>query len=285
MVAKSLEVRPLTDTFGAEVKGVTLSRDMSAEVFAEIKALWLRYEVLLFRGQEIAEEDLIAFSAMIGPLERHIREEWLNKAHPEILQISNIREDGKPVGALADGEVGWHYDQIYLPKPAVGSVLFSVKIPPSGGGTHFADMTTAYARLPRTLKDLVDGRFALQSYAAFNSAYSTDVNDKQHTLTPDIIHPLVRTHPYTSRRALYICPGMTLKIMGLPEDESQAALQELFDWTSREEFVYKHDWEVGDALLWDNACTMHRREHFDGGHERLMYRTTILPQADRAVPF
>lgn len=285
MVAKSLEVRPLTQSFGAEIMGVTLSRDMDPAVFAEIKALWLRYEVLLFRGQEIEKEDLIEFSRMVGPLERHIREEWLNKTHPEILQISNIREDGKPVGALADGEVGWHFDQIYLPKPAVGSVLFSVKIPPKGGDTLFADMTTAYARLPRHLKDVVDGRGALQSYAAFNHAYSTDVNKKQDNLTPDIVHPLVRTHPYSSRRALYICPGMTLKIIGLPDDESKAVLDELFEWTSRDEFVYRHKWNVGDAVMWDNACTMHRRDHFDGGHERLMYRTTILPQPDRAVPF
>lgn len=285
MVAKSLEVRPLTDTFGAEVLGVTLSRQMDQDVFDEIKALWLRYEVLLFRGQDIEKEDLIEFSRRVGPLEVHIREEWLNKRHPELLQITNIREDGKPTGALADGEVGWHFDQIYLPKPAVGSVLYSVKIPPVGGSTHFADMTTAYARLPRHLKDVVDGRNAIQSYTAFNRTYSTAVNSKQSNLTPDIAHPLVRTHPYSGRRALYVCPGMTIRISGLPDDESRAVLDELFDWTSREEFVYRHDWRVSDAIMWDNACTMHRRDDFDGQYERLMYRTTILPQADRAIPF
>jgi taurine dioxygenase len=285
MVAKSLEVRPLTDTFGAEVLGVTLSRQMDHDVFDEIKALWLRYEVLLFRGQDIEKEDLIEFSRRVGPLEIHVREEWLNKKHPELLQITNIREDGKPTGALADGEVGWHFDQIYLPKPAVGSVLYSVKIPPVGGSTHFADMTTAYARLPRHLKDVVDGRNAVQSYTAFNQTYSTTVNSKQSTLTPDIAHPLVRTHPYSGRRALYVCPGMTISISGLPDDESRAVLDELFDWTSREEFVYRHDWRVSDAIMWDNACTMHRRDDFDGEYERLMYRTTILPQADRAIPF
>jgi taurine dioxygenase len=285
MVAKSLEVRPLTDTFGAEVLGVTLSRQMDHDVFAEIKALWLRYEVLLFRGQDIEKEDLIEFSRQVGPLEIHVREEWLNKKHPELLQITNIREDGKPTGALADGEVGWHFDQIYLPKPAVGSVLYSVKIPPVGGSTHFADMTTAYARLPRHLKDVVDGRNAVQSYTAFNQTYSTTVNSKQSTLTPDIAHPLVRTHPYSGRRALYVCPGMTIRISGLPDDESRAVLDELFDWTSREEFVYRHDWRVSDAIMWDNACTMHRRDDFDGEYERLMFRTTILPQADRAIPF
>lgn len=285
MVAKSLEVRPLAETFGAEVLGVTISRDMDPDVFNEIKALWLRYELLLFRDQQIEKEDLIAFSRMIGPLEIHLREEWLNKTHPEILQISNIRENGKPTGALADGEVGWHFDQIYLPKPAIASLLYSVKIPPVGGGTHFVDMTAAYARLPRHLKDVVDGRTALQSYVAFNRMYSTDTNAKQKNLTPDLTHPLVRTHPYTGRRALYICPGMTIAITGLPEDESRSVLDELFAWTTREEFIYRHEWRVADGLLWDNACTMHRRDDFDGQHERLMYRTTILPQPDRAIPF
>ena len=285
MVAKSLEVRPLTDTFGAEVLGVTLSGQMAPDVFHEIRALWLRYEVLLFREQDIEKEDLIEFSRLVGPLEIHLREEWLNKTHPELLQITNIREDGKPTGALADGEVGWHFDQIYLPKPAVGSLLFSIKIPPTGGSTHFADMTTAYARLPRHLKDVVDGRNAIHSYVAFNQMYSTTTNTKQTNITPDIAHPLVRTHPYSGRRALYVCPGMTIKISGLPDDESRSVLDELFAWTCRDEFVYRHDWNVSDALMWDNACTMHRRDDFDGEFERLMYRTTILPQPDRAVPF
>ncbi len=285
MVAKALEVRPLTEAFGAEVLGVALSADMDADTLAEIKALWLRYGVLLFRGQSMSKDDHVGFSRRIGPLEIHIREEWLNDTHPELLQITNIRKDGKPTGALADGEVGWHYDQIYLPKPAIGSLLYSIKIPPVGGGTHFADMATAFARLPQHLKAVVQGRNAIQSYVAFNQMYSTDTNAKQTNLTPDIAHPLVRTHPYSGRQALYICPGMTVKICGLPEDESRAVLDELFAWQVREEFIYRHDWALGDGLLWDNACSMHRRDDFDGTHERLMYRTTILAQPERAIPF
>jgi taurine dioxygenase len=115
--------------------------------------------------------------------------------------------------------------------------------------------------------------------------YSTDTNAKQKNMTPDIAHPLVRTHPYSGRRALYVCPGMTIRISGLPDDESRSVLDELFAWTARDEFIYRHDWQVGDGLLWDNACTMHRRDDFDGEYERLMYRTTILPQPDRAIPF
>lgn len=285
MVAKALEVRPLTETFGAEVMGVALSGAINPDTLAEIKALWLRYSVLLFRDQAMSKDDQVDFSRLIGPLEVHLRAEWLNQTHPELLQITNIRKDGKATGALADGEVGWHFDQIYLPRPAIGSLLYSIKIPPAGGGTHFADMTSAYARLPLHLKQIVDGRNAIQSYIAFNSRYSTDTNAKQTNMTPEIAHPLVRTHPYSARRALYICPGMTVKICGLPDDESHAVLDELFAWQAREEFVYRHDWALGDGLLWDNACTMHRRDDFDGTHERLMYRTTILPVPERSIPF
>lgn len=285
MVAKALEVRPLTETFGAEVLGVTLSGTIDPDTLAEIKALWLRYSILLFREQTMSKDDQVGFSRLIGPLEIHLRAEWLNDTHPELLQITNIRKDGKATGALADGEVGWHFDQIYLPRPAIGSLLYSIKIPPVGGGTHFADMTSAYLRLPQHLKQIVDGRNAIQSYVAFNSRYSTDLNAVQTRMTPDIAHPLVRTHPYSGRRALYVCPGMTVKICGLPDDESRAVLDELFEWQAREEFVYRHDWALGDGLLWDNACTMHRRDDFDGTHERLMYRTTILPVPERSIPF
>lgn len=285
MVSTALKTRPLTDGFGAEVYGVKLTGEMDPAVFAEIKALWLRYELLLFREQEMSKDEHVGFSRLIGPLEHHLREEWLNDTHPEIIQISNIKKDGKPLGALGDTEVGWHYDQIYLPKPALASVLASVIIPPTGGATWFADMASAWARAPRHLREAVRGRYAVQSYDAFNRMYSTDPNAVQKSLTPDLTHPVVRTHPYSGRQALYICPGMTTRILGLPQDESDAVLAELFEWCVRPEFVYRHDWRLGDALLWDNACTMHRRDPFDGQHDRLMYRTTILPTPDKAIPY
>ena len=285
MLNKSFKIRPLSDTLGAEIYDVKLSGEMASEDLAQIKALWNRYGILLFREQDIGKDELVGFSRLLGSLETHVRSEWLNETHPEILQISNINVDGKPVGALADGEVGWHYDQIYLPRPALGSLLYSVKIPPEGGSTFFADMTSAYERLPRSLKDMVDGRQAIQSYDNFNNLYSTKTSSKQTNLTQNIAQPLVRTHPVTGRKALYLCPGMTIAIAGLEETESTDVLRQLFDWTLKTEFIYKHIWDVGDGLLWDNACTMHRREPFDGGHERLMFRTTILPADDRSVPF
>jgi taurine dioxygenase len=285
MVTRGVEFEPISVRFGAHVEGVQLSGALPSDMFDQIWSLWKRFGVLLFRDQTLSKEDLIGFSRLIGPLERHLREEWLDQSHPEILQITNMKQNGKAVGALGDGEVGWHYDQIYLRRPALASVLMAVQLPPEGGATSFADMTAAYERLPTAMKDRIDGRIARQSYDRFNRLYSTDTNADQKKIAEDVYHPLVRTHPLTGRRSLYLCPTMTEQIMGLPVLESDAVLAELRDWCVQPEFVYTHHWHAGDAILWDNACTIHRREPFDPNAIRLMHRTTILPPATAAVPF
>ena len=277
--------RPLGGTFGAEVSGIDLSKPQDAQAADEVRALWRRHALLLFRDQTLDEKQLVAFSRNFGALEIHLRREYLSPENPEILYVSNLRKDGRPIGILADTEVGWHYDQIYLPGPAVGSLLYAVIIPPERGATSFADMTAAYEALPEATKLRLAGRKAVQSYEAFNRAYSVPTNNEQRRKTPDIEHPLVRTHPTTGRKALYICPGMTIAISGLDQQESDDLLAELFEWTTQSRFIYTHAWKLGDALLWDNACTMHRREPFDSTQQRLMKRTTILPDAALATPF
>ena len=279
----TLDIRRLSKTFAAEVKGVDISL-LGAATFAEVQQAWLDNEILVLRDQDITEEDLVAFSGRFGDLEIHVRTEYLSPDNPEILYVSNIIDNGRRIGILSDHEVGWHYDQIYLPRPAVGSCLMAAKLPARGGETSFADMTAAYEQLPAATKARVDGLTANQSYAYFNAGNSVPTNKDQTSKTPDMVHPLVRTHPITGRKALYICPGMTTHIPGLPEAESKELLDELYEWSVRAEFVYTHKWRDGDAVLWDNACTMHRREPFDGDSERLMKRTTILPPPDLAVP-
>jgi len=277
--------KPLGNTFGAEVCGIDLSMPLDAKAAQEVRDLWLAHELLLFRGQKLEEKNLVEFSRNFGPLEIHLRREYLSPENPEVLYVSNLKKEGRPIGILADTEVGWHYDQIYLPRPAVGSLLYSVIIPPDRGATSFADMSAAYAALPERTKERIEGRKAVQSYEAFNRSYSVPTSDEQRRKTPDIEHPLVRTHPYTGRKALYICPGMTTRIAQLDENESADLLAELFAWATQPRFVYTHTWQLGDALLWDNACTMHRREPFDGTQQRLMKRTTILPDPAVAAPF
>lgn len=285
MTQSPLKTRPLSSGFGAEVSGIDLSKDISAMDQMVIRELWAKHQLLLFRGQLLGEADLVRTSRYIGDLEIHIRREYLSEENPEILLVSNIKKDGRPVGILSDTEVGWHYDQIYLPRPAVGSMLMAVKLPATGGQTSFADMTAAFEALPDDVKSKIDGAKAVQSYEAFNAQFSVATNKTQKKLSPDIEQPLVRTHPISGRKALYICPGMTTQIVGMNANESTDMLDYLFDWSVRPEFVYTHNWQMGDVLLWDNASTMHRREPFDGNDERLMKRTTILPPEDLAVPF
>ena len=277
--------RPLSPTLGVEVSGVDMASALDADTAGTLRELWRRHGLLLFRGQELEEKQLVAFSRNFGALEIHLRREYLSSENPEVLYVSNMKKEGRPIGILADTEVGWHYDQIYLPRPAVGSLLYAVVIPSDRGATSFADMSTAYESLPESLKQRIEGRKAVQSYEAFNRRYSVPTSEEQRRKTPDIEHPLVRTHPYTGRKALYVCPGMTTRIAGLPEAESAALLAELFAWSTQPRFVHTHSWRLGDALLWDNASTMHRREPFDSSQQRLMKRTTILPDADRAAPF
>ncbi len=285
MTPSTLSTRPLTATFGAEVSGVDLAVPPDAQTASALRALWLKHELLLFRGQTLDEKQLVAFSRHFGELEIHLRREYLSPENPEVLYVSNVKKDGKPVGILSDTEVGWHYDQIYLPRPAVGSCLYAVIIPADRGATSFADMSAAYEALPERTRQRIEGRKAVQSYEAFNRSYSVPTSEEQRKKSPDIEQPLVRTHPYTGRKALYICPGMTTRIVGLSDAESAELLAELFAWTVQPRFVYTHNWRLGDALLWDNACTMHRREPFDSTQQRLMKRTTILPDAALAVPF
>ena len=191
----SIKIRKLNDNFGAELLDFVISDDLSESEIAEVRTLWQKHELLLFRNQNLEESDMIKFSRHFGELEIHVREEWLSKDNPEILMVTNLKENDRAIGALEDADVGWHYDQIYLPKPAVGSMLSSVKIPPDGGSTYFADMSSAYETLPAHLKQAIEGRKAIQSYAAFNKSNSTDTNEKQTKRTQDVEHPIVRTHP------------------------------------------------------------------------------------------
>lgn len=279
------DVSRLRDSFVGEVTGVSITSHPHSEAVAFVRDSWLKHKVLVFHDQSPTEQDLVEFSRQFGDLEIHVRREYLSTEHPELLYVSNIDQDGRRVGILGDTEVGWHYDQIYLPRPAVGSLLCAVKIPPVGAATYFADMSAAWHALPEDMQAKLAPLKATQSYEAFNRAYSVPTNKEQKNRTPDIEQPLVRTHPYTGEQALYLCPGMTTRIQGISEAESDELLEYLFEWTIRPEFVYQHDWQLGDCIMWDNACTMHRRDPFDGRYERLMKRTTILPEADVAVPF
>ncbi len=282
----TLRTRPLTLGFGVEISGIDMAdSSLDAAIVAEVARLWYDNGVVLFRDQTVGEADVVRFSRQFGELEIHVREEYLDPDYPELLTVSNVTRQGAAIGILGDHEVGWHHDQIYQHKPAVGSLLCAFKIPPSGGETCFANLAVAYEALPEAMRQRLAPLKARQSYSYFNSQWSEPTNEEQTNRTPDVLHPVVRTHPVTGRKALYVDPAMTAAIDSLDEAESRALLDELFAWIVRPEFVYEHQWRLGDAIMWDNASTMHRRGEFDPAAERIMKRTTIMPPPDRAVPF
>lgn len=287
MTKQTINVKPL-ERFGAQISGVDLAQPQSESAIAQLRQLWSKHGVIVFRDQgELQEQDLVRFSRYFGNLEIHVRREYLSPDNPEVLYVSNKTDgdSGRAIGILSDHEVGWHHDQIYLERPALGSLLFSVEIPATGGNTEFINLADAYDALPSTRRDELDNLRAVQSYAYFNGQWSEPTSEDQATRTPDIDHPLIRTHPETGRKAIYADPGMTVKIKDVDHDKGREILDSLFKHAIADEFRYSHEWRLGDAVMWDNASTMHRRGEFDSSASRLMKRTTILPPEALAVPF
>jgi taurine dioxygenase len=269
----SFAVRPLSPALGAEIVGVDLSRPMTAALAAQLLDAWHRNLVILLRDQKLTEEDQVRFAECFGPPAKiHTRQFVRN--HPAVMLISNIREDGKPIGALPDGEMHFHTDQCHQERPAKASMLYALEVPSKGGNTLFSNAYAAYETLPEQVKRRIDGRNALNAYD-----YDTAATKRGTRLAdgvPSYVHPVVRTHPATGRKALYVNRLMTVRIEGLPEEESDALLDLLFDHQEQRQFIYEHVWRVGDILMWDNRCTLHARTDFSADERRLMRRVTIL---------
>jgi taurine dioxygenase len=269
----TLGVRPLSPALGAEITGVDLSEDNDERIFAQIRDAWHQNLVILLRDQRLSEEDEVRFAEKFGP-PAVIHTKQFVRNHPAVMLISNIREDGKPIGALPDGEMHFHTDQCHQERPAMASMLYAIEVPSVGGNTLFANGYKAYETLPADIKRRIDGRKALNAYD-YDSA-ATKRGTRLADGVPSYAHPVVRTHPATGRKALYVNRLMTVRIEGLPAQESDELLDLLFDHQERREFVYEHVWRPGDLLMWDNRCTLHARTDFSAGERRLMRRVTIL---------
>jgi len=266
-------LRPLSAALGAEIIGVDLSEEIDDHTFAQIRDAWHRNLVILLRGQELSEEDQVRFAEKFGP-PAVIHTKQFVRNHPAVMLISNIREDGKPIGALPDGEMHFHTDQCHQERPAMASMLYALEVPSTGGNTLFANGYAAYATLPDGMKRRIEGRKALNAYDYDSAAMKRGTRLAEGV--PSCMHPVVRTHPATGRKALYVSRLMTVRIEGLPEPESNELLVTLFDHQERREFVYEHVWRPGDLLMWDNRCTLHARTDFSPNERRLMRRVTIL---------
>ena len=229
----------------------------------KLRDLWAHHPLLVFRRQALSEDELAGFSALFGPLERIVRTDWASPVRPEVGVISNLKDgQGKPIGGLGDGEIQWHSDQSYMQNPATGAMLYALELPPEGGTTSWADLSAVYAGLPDRLKRAVEGRCGIFDYSKRLSGYQgvdRVISDEAKRKTPPVLHPLVHIHPITGRKALYLDSTTTIGIDGMDEASASALLEEIYDFATRPEFVYRHHWQVGDALLWDNGFTMHRR--------------------------
>jgi taurine dioxygenase len=269
----ALALQPLSAALGAEIIGIDLRQEIGDDVFAQIRDAWHQNLVILLRDQKLSEEEQVRFAAKFGaPAQIHTKQFVRN--HPAVMLVSNVREDGKPIGALPDGEMHFHTDQCHQERPAKASMLYALEVPSMGGNTLFANGYRAYETLPPEIKRRIEGRKAVNAYD-----YDTAATKRGTRLAPSVpsyAHPVVRTHPATGRKALYVNRLMTVRIEGLPVQESDELLAILFDHQERREFIYEHVWRPGDLLIWDNRCTLHARTDFSPNERRLMRRVTIL---------
>lgn len=272
--APGLATVPLSEALGAEIIGVDVSEDISDALFAQILDIWHAHSVILFRNQNLDEEAQVRFASRFGELGRVNNNHNGRSRLPGVMYISNVREDGKLVGALPDGEMFFHSDQCYIERPSMGTMLYSMEVPKQGGNTLFANMYKAYETLPQAIKDKIDGLKALNVYDYDNNA--TQRGSEPREGVPSFMHPMVRVHPATGRRALYVNRLMTHHIEGLPREESEQLLEMLFDHQEQRQFVYEHVWKPNELLLWDNRCTLHARSDFDASERRMMRRVAIL---------
>lgn len=285
----SIGARDMPDGFALEITGVPLWEAPSQETVDAITSRWADRGVLVFRRQALSESELCAFSSGFGALERVVRTDWASPVVPDVGVISNLRNSaGQAIGGLGDGELPWHSDQSYVAQPATGCLLYAVEIPAAGGDTLWANLERAYEALPPQLRARIDGRKGLFSYTKRLAGYGAEdraITAEMRAKTPDVVHDLVQRNPMTGRPSIYFDPTTTVRIQGMSTEETRAVLDELTEFCTRPQFVYRHRWQVGDVVMWDNGFLLHRREAFDPDQRRLMKRTTLtLSRRTHTVP-
>jgi alpha-ketoglutarate-dependent taurine dioxygenase len=292
----TLRVIPSGAALGAEIEGVDFALPVPDEVKEALRKAWADNLVLLARGQSLTDEQLLAFSGIFGPphtaasrkylldVGHAVDDSYMVSKHPSITIISNLDADGRPVmdnGGLGSYEVVWHTDNSYVKVPPAGSMLYSLEVPVDGGGdTSFNNQYLAYDELPDDLKGAIEGKYQVHD-SSRNSAGVLRPGVKLPTKPEEVegpTHPLVRVHPVTGRRALYlgrrrIWPSNY--IVGLSNEESERLLDRLWEHATQPRYAWTHKWKVGDVVLWDNRCCMHYRTEVDISQRRVMHRTTI----------
>ncbi len=282
-----LGATPLSPALGAEVTGIDLRHGMSGETAAQILELWRRYLVLVFRDQDLSTEGQRRFASNFGTLRERQRGGtkfakskyalWEGDPNirddPNLLLVSNVTVDGKPIGSLAEGDMWFHIDSGYAERPYKYTILHAIKLPSEGGNTLFANMYRAYEALPRDLRDRLKGRKALHIHE-YKRREKVNLGE-DFSNSPHAFHPVFTTHPETGRKSLFVDRLMTARLEGFAPEESAALLDRLFDHAERPENIYAHVWRYGDVVMWDNRCVTHGRTNFPKDQERILRRCTI----------
>ena len=266
---------------GADVDGIDLSQSLSDETFNAVRDALHSHHVLAIRGQQLDAESFLGFSRRFGPSEPHVLDQFHHPAYSDILVLSNVKKNGKPVG-LADGGTYWHSDYSYLDIPARATLLYSVEVPKIGGDTLFADQEQAYEDLPDAMKRRIAGLVTLNVYgnrddldqASRTSAFAPTREQREKRGAFLIRHPLVRRHPYTGRKALYAVSGTSFAIEGMPDDEGIALLRELAAHSTQPKYQFRMRYGVGDVVVWDNASVLHSATLTDPAYPRTLFRVT-----------
>lgn len=287
----TFELRPLGAALGAEVHCGDL-RTISDENFARLHLAWLENLVLLIRGQDLSNpQNLLAFGRRFGPLERAPGiVKGQKPKDPNLLElaiVSNIKEGEQAIGVLGDGEAVWHTDSSFYEVPPAGSILHALEIPPVGGNTGFANMYAACDAMPAALRERARGRtikndLAHNTGGQIREGFEGVIDDVR--TSPGVSHPIVRTHPETGYNSLYLGRRPFAYVNGLSIEDSDQMLEELWTHATQPQFTWTHEWRVGDVIIWDNRCTLHRRDSFDPNARRLMYRTYCKGTRPVALP-
>ena len=274
----TIEVIPLTTAIGAEIRGIDLTEPLAPETASQVRAAWMRHQILLFRDQDITPEQHIRFSRLFGPVEPYPLVHYRLPGYPEIFLLSNEPQNGKP-SETRNAARHWHSDLSFTSRPSTGSLLRCTKAPQVGGTTMWANQYLAYETLSPTFRDLLEPLMAVHElFSKTKNLKDLDqgqIRDMKKA-NPRIAQPLIRVHPETGRKALYVSEAVTTQIVGMQQDESDAILEYLFRHQVRPEYTYRHQWRPNDLVMWDNRCTLHQAvaDH-DHSELRVLQRTTI----------
>jgi taurine dioxygenase len=273
MISNSLEIRPVAGALGAEIGGIDLTQDLDADTIAAVRRAWLDHLVIFFRGQQLTPERFLGFARRFGQVVEYPFIKGI-PGFPEITPVVKLEHERVNFGGL------WHTDTAYLERPPMGTMLIAREVPPFGGDTLFANMYLAYETLSPGMRRLLDGLIAVNSSAKADVTKTREdrIRDgARKDAKPEYVaeHPVVRTHPETGRKALYVNGGHTVRFKDMTEEESAPLLQYLFAHQQRPEFTCRFRWEVGSLALWDNRCTQHNPINDYHGDRRIMHRVTL----------